>query len=47
MDLAWRDGVLTTATVRSLCGNPVRLRCGAATRDLDLKAGATFVWDGK
>ena len=46
-DLAWRDGVLTTATVRSLCGNPVRLRCGAATRALDLRAGATFVWDGK
>jgi len=47
VDLAWRGGVLTAATVRSRTGNPVRLRCGAATRDLDLPSGATFVWDGK
>jgi alpha-L-fucosidase 2 len=45
--LAWNDGKLTAATVRSLAGNPVRLRYGDATRDLALEAGATFTWDGK
>jgi alpha-L-fucosidase 2 len=45
--LAWQDGKLTTATVRSLAGNPVRLRYGDATRDLALAAGETFTWDGR
>ncbi len=47
VDLAWKGGALTGATVRSLGGNPARLRYGAATHDLDLKAGEAFAWDGK
>ncbi len=44
---AWTDGVLAEATIHSLCGNPVRLRYGNATRVVRLKAGETFRWDGK
>jgi len=47
VDAAWKDGQLTTATVRSLSGTPGRLRYGKATRDLTLKQGETVVWDGR
>jgi alpha-L-fucosidase 2 len=47
VDLAWQDGKLTTATVRSLVGNPVRLRYGSAMRDFNLKPGEAFRWDGR
>ena len=47
VDLAWKDGRLTTATVRSSAGGPCRLRAGQATRDLVLAKGETSVWDGQ
>lgn len=43
----WKDGRLTEATVRSLAGNPVRLKYGDKVRELSLKKGATFRWDGQ
>lgn len=46
VDIAWRDGKLTAADVRSLAGNPVELRYGRATRRLRLKRGGTFRWSG-
>ena len=47
VDITWADGRLTSATVRSLNGNPVRLRNGSVTHELNLKQGRSFTWDGK
>jgi alpha-L-fucosidase 2 len=47
VDMAWKDGQLSSATVRSLSGNPSRFRYGQVTRDLALKPGETLVWDGR
>jgi alpha-L-fucosidase 2 len=47
VDVTWKDGQLTTATVRSLNGNPVTLRYGTATRAIAVKRGATVHWDGR
>jgi alpha-L-fucosidase 2 len=47
VDITWRDGQLTLATVHSLNGNPIRLRYGATTKLVQLKKGETFQWDGK
>lgn len=46
VDIAWKEGRLTSATVRSLAGNPGRLRYGAVTKELKLKSGTAFRWDG-
>jgi alpha-L-fucosidase 2 len=46
VDIAWQDGQLTSATVRSLSGVPGRLRYGKVTRDLAIKKGETLAWDG-
>lgn len=47
VDLAWRDGRLAHATLRSAAGGTTRLRYGEATRDVTLPAGGSFGWDGK
>jgi alpha-L-fucosidase 2 len=47
VDIAWRDGQLTKATIHSLNGNPIRLRYGAATKFVTTKKGETILWDGK
>jgi alpha-L-fucosidase 2 len=44
VDLAWRDGRLTAATVRSLLGNKLPIRYGNETRTVDVPAGGTFTW---
>lgn len=44
VDLEWRDGRLTSATVRSLLGRPVSLRCAGAVHALALPAGKSFIW---
>ena len=38
-DLAWQRGQLTTATIRSLDGQPCKVRCGDKTIDLSLGKG--------
>ena len=47
VDIAWQDGKLTTATVRSLAGNPGRLRYGQATTVVKAEKGQIISWDGK
>jgi alpha-L-fucosidase 2 len=44
VDIAWQDGTLTSATIHSLNDNPVQLRYGSATHDLNLKRGESFCW---
>ena len=46
VDIAWHDGKLTSANIHSLLGQPCVLRYGNTTRDLKLKAGRTFQWNG-
>ena len=46
VDLAWRDGKLTAATIRSINGKVAHLRYGAAKKDINLKPGRSFQWDG-
>jgi alpha-L-fucosidase 2 len=44
VDLAWKDGKLAEAAVTSLLGNPVRLRCGQATKEMTAAKGETVRW---
>jgi alpha-L-fucosidase 2 len=47
VDFAWKGGKLTAATIRSLAGNVAHLRYGSVDKDIHLKIGETFTWDGK
>jgi alpha-L-fucosidase 2 len=47
VDLAWQDGKLTQATLRSLNGGSAQLCYGEATREVKLSKGETFRWDGR
>jgi alpha-L-fucosidase 2 len=47
VDLAWRDGKLVSATVRSIAGQTTRLRYRDTIHDLALPSGGTFTWDGR
>lgn len=44
VDVTWRKGKLTTATIRSDNGTPGVLRYGNETREINLKSGESFVW---
>ena len=46
VDLAWKDGKLTSSTVRSTAGNAVKLRYGAAVKDLRPGKGEAVNWKG-
>jgi alpha-L-fucosidase 2 len=39
IDMAWKDGKLSEATIKSLVGEPCRIRYGDATGELSLAAG--------
>ena len=47
VDVAWKDGKLTKAVIRSLNGNPLRLRYGTQTREVTLAKGKSYKWDGQ
>jgi alpha-L-fucosidase 2 len=47
VDLAWSNGKLTSATIKSLTGNPVRVRYDQTTKFLKIKKGGSFKWDGQ
>jgi alpha-L-fucosidase 2 len=45
VDLAWKDGRLTSATVRALSNNSrARVRYGTVTRDVTIPKGQTYRW---
>jgi alpha-L-fucosidase 2 len=46
VDIAWKDGKLTHASIHSLNGNPIRLRYGRTTKFVEIKKDETFQWDG-
>jgi len=46
VDLSWKEGRLLSSTIRSTAGNPVRVRYGAATKEVHLKPGASTTWTG-
>jgi alpha-L-fucosidase 2 len=47
IDLAWKNGKLTEATVRSLNGNPCKIRYGKKLIDLKIAKGETRHLDGE
>ncbi|TWU32541.1 glycoside hydrolase family 95 protein [Novipirellula artificiosorum] len=47
VDIHWQEGQLTEATIRSLRGNPLRLRYGTETREEELAKGDRFTWNRK
>ena len=47
VDLAWREGKLQRAVIRSALGGPCTVRLGAKTVDVKLAAGATVTLDGE
>jgi alpha-L-fucosidase 2 len=44
VNLSWTAGKLQSATVRSLAGNPLRLRVGESTQDVNITKGEAFRW---
>ncbi|HAK94059.1 MAG TPA: hypothetical protein DCM87_03385 [Planctomycetes bacterium] len=47
VDIAWKDGKLVEAEVRSDAGAPCRLRYGERTREVAIPRGGSFAWDGR
>ena len=45
--LQWKEGKLTSATLRSVTGKNARLRCGSRAREVQLKPGGTLTWNGE
>jgi alpha-L-fucosidase 2 len=47
VDISWKDGKLAEATIRSLDGNPLKLRYGTQTREGIPAKGSTIKWNGR
>ena len=47
VDLAWKDGHLLNAGIRSLLGNACKLRLGDKTMTLTTQPGRTYRLDGE
>jgi len=47
VDITWKNGRLVSATVHSTLGNPCRLRYGDTVRDVKIRKGKTFQWNGQ
>jgi alpha-L-fucosidase 2 len=47
VDIVWAKGKLKSAKVKSLLGNPCRIRCGAKTIEFKTKANKTYELNGK
>lgn len=42
VDIAWQDGKLTAATIRSAHGSPCKVRCSDKEIELKTKAGESY-----
>ena len=47
VDLAWADGKLISANIKSLAGNPCAVRYGNALKVVKIKKGGAFLWAEK
>ncbi|HEX7654905.1 MAG TPA: glycoside hydrolase N-terminal domain-containing protein, partial [Verrucomicrobiae bacterium] len=47
VEMTWKNGQLVLAKLKSLEGNPARLRYGTATKFVMTKKGQELVWDGR
>jgi alpha-L-fucosidase 2 len=47
VDIAWKDGALTEAVIRSTLGQPCKVRCGGRAVELNLKRGETVTMDNQ
>ncbi|MGJ8643199.1 MAG: glycoside hydrolase family 95 protein [Luteolibacter sp.] len=47
VDIAWKDGELTEATIRSINGNPLNLRYGNNTLEQTIQSNESIIWHGK
>ena len=45
VDVAWEDGQLSQATIRSLNGSPLQVRYADEVRKSDIAKGDTYTWD--
>jgi alpha-L-fucosidase 2 len=47
IEISWSSGNMTTATIHSVGGTKATLRYGAVTRQITMKPGGAFTWDGR
>jgi alpha-L-fucosidase 2 len=47
VNIEWKDGQLTTATIRSLLGNPALLGYKGLIREVNLKKDRSFIRNGR
>jgi alpha-L-fucosidase 2 len=47
VDIKWDGGELTTCQIRSLLGNPCRVRCGGQVVEFETEAGQSYRFSGK
>ncbi len=47
VDEQWQNGKLVSATIHSLLGAPCKISYGETTREITLKKGGTFQWNGE
>ena len=47
VDVAWEDGKLKNAVIRSINGRTAKLRYGSVVKEITLEPGKSYTWNGK